>query len=586
MKLYLLLLFTGILIICDAQIFTGHEFRSRDYNSILHFNKLAENYLDNNQTDSALYYYEQSYLLAKENNLYEEMCFTLKQAGIICEINGNYSKSLEYLFKADEIAEENNLIELKASILINIGIVYFNLQKPDEAINQYNQAFEISKITADTILMVKALNNLGNAYMTLLLDWNKSENYFNRSIELAEKIGFDDAVMVGLNNLCQIYMNSNRNEMASKTAIKMLERYPENPYIYYNLANLYNQNNETIKAIEFYQKAIELSTNEPELKQVLLKDLSNIEYESGNFKKSLDYFRDYSILRDSLHSIEQTKYILELETKYQTLKKEKEIAELKNASLKAKRINNLYFFSIIILLLITAFLIFIINYRKTLTKHKISTLENEKTIIATNAALKGEEKERERIARELHDGLGGLLSAAKLNLENNETNEKIKDMINISITELKRISNALLPETLLKMGLTHAICSFCKAFSGYTNLKIECSTYGSDNRYNSVFELSVYRITQEIVNNAIKHSKCTSITIEIIQDESRLFIAIADDGIGFDPNLLKNNNGMGLQNIKKRVEVYSGRVEFNNIKPHGTEVIIEFTDTNDNLIKL
>lgn len=586
MKHLFLFILTGAIITCNAHIFTSLEFRSKDYNKILHFNNLAENYLNNNQTDSALYFYEQSYLLAKENNLHEEMCFTLKQAGIICEINGNYSKSLEYLFKADEIAEKNNLTQLKASILINIGIVYFNLQKPDEAINNYNQALEISKITTDTILMIKALNNLGNAYMTLLHDWNKSENYFQKSIELAEKVGFDDAVMVGLNNLCQIYMNSNRNELASETAIKMLEHYPENPYIYYNLANLYNQNNETIKAIEFYQKALALASIEPELKQVLLKDLSQIESENGNFEKSLYYYQEYSILRDSLHSLEQTKYILELETKYQTLKKEKEITELKNDSLKAKRINNLYFFSIIILLLITAFLIFIINYRKTLTKHKISQLENEKTIIATNAALEGEEKERERIARELHDGLGGLLSAAKLNLENNEPNDKIKDTIGISITELKRISNALLPETLLKMGLANAICSFSKAFSGYTNIEIECSTYGSDNRYNSVFELSVYRITQETINNAIKHAKCSLVTIEIIQDASRLFISIADDGIGFDPNLLKNNKGMGIQNIKKRVEVYSGRVEFNNRKPHGTEIIIEFTNTNDNLIKL
>jgi signal transduction histidine kinase len=546
----------------------------------------ADRFYNQGIIDSALNCYALIYSIASETNDSINLCYSLKEQGSMCDILGNYSKALEYLLKASEIANENSYFQLSAATDINIGIVYFNLKKADKSILYCNSALKTGETISDTIIMIKALNNLGNAYLTLLGDMKNAEKCFNKSVELARLMGFEQAVTVGLNNLCQIYMNSGREFEAKTITENLLNQYPSNPFVYYNIGNLYRQNKNNLQAKEAFIKALSLSVVETELQMVLLNDLSEIEKESNNFEAALDYYKSFISLQDSIHSVEQNRSIAELETKYKLLEKEKTITELQAKTLRNERTTTIIVAAFVTAVLILLVILIYFTLKRRISVQKIKSLEDEKRIIAFTASLKGEEKERARLSSELHDGLGGILSAVKLNIESEDTleaKEKSLGLITQSISEMRRISNALLPETLLKFGMKTAVKSFCSSFNAQSGkVKIEFSFFGKEYRYSSHFELTVYRIVQEIINNSVKHSGASEITVQIISDESRLFIGINDNGKGFDISSPQIKRGLGLDNIKERSSIYGGRVELNSTPGNGTEVVIEFENLKDN----
>lgn len=572
-----------------SQFLLEHKFSNITSDRIDYLMSEAENYYAKQQLDSAVFLYQEAFYLAQKSKLDEKRSLILKEIGIIYEIQGNYSKALEYLFAALNISTVKKFTDIEAAININIGIVYFNLKKTDKAIEYYNRAVILSEHINDTVLLIKAYNNLGNVYMSIWQDWDKAEKYFNRSVELSGMIGFEEAIVVGLNNLCQVYMNSDRIEKAFEVNAQMIEIVPENPFVFYNLGNLYRQNNDNVKALESFDKSLMLSTNHKELTQILLNDIAEIYVEIGEFEKAIAYYEKYYLLNDSIHSLEQLRQSEEIEAKYQNLKKEKEIAELNNQSLKNERTKNIMTLLSIIMGLLAFILIILIRSWKKTTDQKLNRVENEKALIAILATLEGEEKERKRLATELHDGLGGMLSAIKLALNENcikgSNKERIlQDLLQNSILELRRISNALLPETLLNYGLKPALETYCNSFISYgSNLVLQFSNYGSEKRFGKQFELNVYRISQELVNNAVKHANATEINIQLIIDENRLFLSITDNGKGFDSNNIISN-GLGMKSIKHRTEIYGGRFEINSTIDKGTEAIIEFDNLNNNSI--
>lgn len=578
-----------------SQSFSIMSFSVTNSEKILQFNAMADDYYNRGLYDSAIINYENSYHLANKLGLTEEKCSALKEIGGLYDLKGEYPKALEFLFKALSLAEENDYVELEGVINVNIGIVYFNLKNSDKAIFHYNQALEIGEVEKDTMLLIKALNNLGNVTMTLLNNPIKAEEFFNKSVDLSDKINFETAYMIGLNNLCQIYMNTGREAKALETTKQMLDLSPENAFIYYNLGNLYRQKKETQNAIMAYERSLKYSIYELELRQVLLKDMSDIYAEMNDFETSMEYYKSYITLKDSLHSNDQAKYVLELEARYKNLKKEKVISELKTQNLKSKRLYIVLISSGIILLLVLSLIILIIFNKRIVASQRIKALENEQVMIAASATLSGEEKERARLSRELHDGLGGILSGVKLNLANAIENnvlssdnrpinlERSYELVVDSISEMRRISNALLPETLLNLGLNTAIKSYCSTFK--TNSKgpeINYSFFGDEIRFGRFFELAVYRLAQEIINNSVKHSGASSINIQLVIDKNRLFLGINDNGKGFDIAAAGKNGGKGLTNLKQRAGVYGGRVEIYSEPNAGTEVIAEFDNLEDN----
>jgi signal transduction histidine kinase len=207
--------------------------------------------------------------------------------------------------------------------------------------------------------------------------------------------------------------------------------------------------------------------------------------------------------------------------------------------------------------------------------------------IRTKAILDAEEKERRRIAQDLHDGVGQLLSAAKLNLSNLESkllnqNEDQKlalqnalALVDDSVREVRTVSHNMMPNTLIKLGLGSAVREFITKLGNAPTLKVDLEIVGLDSRLDNQLETVLYRVIQEIINNIIKHAKASHISMQLIRHETELSVMIEDNGIGFDTKNLDNFEGIGLKGIITRIEFLNGSVHFDSSIGRGTTVIID-----------
>jgi len=220
-----------------------------------------------------------------------------------------------------------------------------------------------------------------------------------------------------------------------------------------------------------------------------------------------------------------------------------------------------------------------IRRKKQLAEQKIIQLEQEKQLVATQAVLDGETAERTRLARDLHDGLGGMLSAVKLNLfdmkqgaiiETEDVSRfgKVIEMLDNAMQELRRVAHNMMPEALSRYGLKVALEDFCGSFSN-----VYFHFYGEEKRLDQNTETTLYRSVFELVNNAIKHAQAENINVQIIQQPDRISINVQDNGKGFDAQ--EDLKGSGLQNIKDRINSLGGSIHFLSSKENGTEIAID-----------
>ncbi len=219
-------------------------------------------------------------------------------------------------------------------------------------------------------------------------------------------------------------------------------------------------------------------------------------------------------------------------------------------------------------------------------QQKIIDLEKDKQLVSAEALLKGQEEERSRIAKDLHDGLGGMLSGVKisfsalkesLGLENRSSilfDKPIKQLDN-TIAELRKVAHHLMPDALTKFGLKNAIDDFCKTMQVSGGSKIVCQQLGTERKFNDNINLNIYRIVQELINNAVKHANPTQILVQLTTTADKIFVTVEDDGKGFNIDTLQDASGIGYSNIKNRVDYLGGRIEIVSKINEGTVINIE-----------
>lgn len=219
---------------------------------------------------------------------------------------------------------------------------------------------------------------------------------------------------------------------------------------------------------------------------------------------------------------------------------------------------------ILTIIIIFALLIFIVA---VVLLYQRQLREKQKAIF--QSVIDAEEKERNRIAKELHDSLGASLSAVKLyyeslmpNISDKEKSELVYKMLSDSCNEVRSISHQMMPQVLIQEGLYTAVRQFCSPFTKIENLHFELNILGEEIRPNSsTTELMLYRILQELINNSIKHSKATEIIVQIMSSKSEIIMSVEDNGIGVSADVLDQSSGLGINNLKSRVKFING--EFN-----------------------
>jgi len=302
---------------------------------------------------------------------------------------------------------------------------------------------------------------------------------------------------------------------------------------------------------------------------------------SGNFKKAAAVYKTMNDLKDKLYENANPQAVAEIQTKYETEKKEKQIQQQQFAIAR----HNYWLVGIIVLLLLGGLLVYTLYHRYQLKQE--SRLKNEilhQQQIATKAVLEAEERERQRIAQDLHDGIGQMMSAAKMNLSAIENEipfkhedqklkfDKIIGLVDESCKEVRAVSHHMMPHV-LKSGLGTALRAFIDKVDNNV-LKIDLYYSGLQERLDTNVETILYRVIQECVNNVIKHAAASHLTISLIKDADGLSATIEDNGIGVNTNKKNGDGVIGLKNIRTRIEYLKGSVDFDTRPGNGTLVAI------------
>jgi len=326
--------------------------------------------------------------------------------------------------------------------------------------------------------------------------------------------------------------------------------------------------------------------------------LANLYHTTGNMAKAYAWLKKSKSLGDSLSESKLKTDISNLEIKYKTAEKERKIVSLNAANENANNKIRQNLLLNWLLGLISLFLLVIIilgwffyrNSKKLAVQkelyhqQQLRDIERQRQIDVVQVMLETKEDEQNRVARDLHDGLGGMLSTAKVNLthytqeKNNNTDVELENIViqlENAITELRRIAHNMIPGMLLKLGLEAALRDLCDTLSTQ-NLDIVFQWLNIQAEPPVQEQITIYRIVQEALANAVKHANAKNILLQCTQSEHIFFISIDDDGKGFNADKPLTNQGMGLKNMKSRVEHLNGTIEvLSKENEQGTSINIE-----------
>jgi len=592
--------------------------------------QLAENYRTQNP-DTSLFYARKTLVIAQQEN---DLIKTIRAEFYFASYNYLVGKPEDALVLAEKniaaLQKKPEQVSLLAQYTSFSGLCLMKLNRIKEALERFYSALRLAEQSNDHITQLRAKVNIGWAMMELnqheqavanfknalkLIDEKKLTRSYNGTIynNLAASYGalnqldsslrystmaISDArknenISVEANGLyilgtAQIEQGKYNDALQSFLSAKPLREKIGDPfYIVSDMAqmgNLYAKLNKPQEGILICKDALKIARdNKIDAKLPLIYSSLAANYEAaGNFKEAADVYKKISDLKDSLYADANPKALAEMQTKYETEKKERQIQQQ-----KFRITTQNFLIGASMGLLFLGSLLGYSQYKRYRSKQEVK-LNNElmkQQQLATKAVLEAEEKERQRIAKDLHDSIGQMMSAAKMNLSafESEINFKDKDqqlafgkiihLVDESCREVRNVSHNMMPNALLKNSLASAIREFIDKLDQKV-IEVHLYTDGLDERIDSNIETVLYRIIQECVNNVIKHSAATTLDISLIKDKDGISATIEDNGIGFNISDKENVDGMGLKNIITRIEYLKGTVEFDSTANKGTLVAL------------
>ncbi|MDD4373838.1 MAG: tetratricopeptide repeat protein [Bacteroidales bacterium] len=535
------------------------------------------------QPEYALKLIEKSLLAANEAKyeILQSRAYSLK--GVVLKNKGLFAEAIESHLNSLRINEKIGARNAMATNYNDIGIIYKTMEEYDQALDSYLKANALCEEMNMVRGRIMTLNNIGTIYEAKN-EFDNAVQYYNLAYTDAVNEGIKDAQAIILNNLGEIYAEKGESAIAQDYFRQTLKLDKETGdeigsiYSMINMAGTFVGVKAFDSAAYYYQEAESkaVSFNANQLLAFLYGGMTEMYKQQNNYKKAFETSLKLQTVKDTLYNESRTQQLSEAEARYQTEKKDQEIDLLRQEQLvkeltiqqhQAER------FALVSLIILGAMIIWYLYKRN---KSRQNELFNKQLLqqkeLHLKAIVETQESERKRIAKDLHDGIGQSLSGIRLAMENisirleqnNETEgAKVKELTNTldqACHEVRNISHQMMPRVLQEDGLIPAIEDMLEKSFSHANITYQFDHFGLSERFAENVEISLYRITQELVNNIIKHSGATEVQVQLLRNKKQLVLLVEDNGKGFQYEKLKAK-GIGLMNITSRVETVHG--EFN-----------------------
>ncbi len=515
-----------------------------------------------------------------QKDLYTRMNYALGWA--YWELDRYDSATTIYLSLIDQYrpVNRNNYAFLVTSY-VALGGISAKIQDRTKAIHYFNQAAQLAQIYNDSALYTGVIHNTATLFYEQK-QYKKAKYYALKVLDQAQYLSPKfriDYQFYGAYTMAVILMEEGKPAEAMPYSKMALEKANENPLIaqkisaFYILGSNYAKCKDYKKAEEYLYSGLRLAkaNNFMDDMASISGQLGIVYARMGDYPKAYQYKSSYITIRDSLRGKENTGRIAAVNAKYHLAQKDRELVEKQLQMERQRKKQYLWggaaLFSIMIL---TGLL-----WRK---QHKAAMNE-------LRATLAGEEKERARMAMELHDGIVSRLSMIKINFsalpqyyEDNKESAAFQDTIrqlDMSIDELRSTAHNLLPQMLVQEGLIATIDNYCKKISKTAEPDITFLSVGMLPTLTHEFQLNIYRIIQELLQNIVKHAGATQALVQLTIREDELEVTVDDNGIGANmPDYADHKQGIGLNNLQSRVKVLNGKMKIEQDK--GTSVYLVF----------
>ncbi len=563
---------------------------------MVYSNVLGSTYLFQSDYSQALSSYHRGLEIGLKLNSFTHISNAYNNIGAVNIYLGNYKDALTFLHKALEVNEEMNASKEIASSQNNIGRVYFEINDLDMAYKYFRQAYEgfctkdnkigISSVSSHLAQYFMRVNQPDSAFyyfkeaeqLDLQIDNNyglttsyiefadfllekadyaKSLEYYNKGLSIAQSIEAQSYIFSALLGMGKLYYTMG---LSDEALVKVNEAL--------SIAHTDDNENNLYESSRLLAGIYELK-GDTGLALTYLK-------EAETLKQKLDSHAGYA----QIYNVEIQRLIDSNDAK----EREIEQAKLVSNQRKALMLALIVFLSSFIIILSLTYYNYLYRIKQ---RQRIREQENlmrhaaEKSVAVINAEI----EERKRISAELHDGIGPLLSLARMNLANLLEKDGIDNgkkrtvlystfkNIGEALKEIRDISNNVSPRILAEKGFVEALKELTRKLVQLRKFEVNLSINGINSPFKPHIEHALYRTVQEILNNSVRHSECSTIYIHALQDVEELTIMIEDNGNGFEVSLDKSK-GMGLKNAAFRMEGLGGQFLVDSVPGRGTIVTL------------
>ncbi len=528
-------------------------------------NNIANCYNVWNNAPEAIRFYQEANAIYESLREPVNVITNLNNIGVLLTRNHNYEQAERHLKDALERSQKADFTPGLADVNINLGVL-------EEARRDYAKAIAYFQNAATHYRQLGQINHLANTYSNigwgynLLGDYDRALTELNTAQKLLDTLNLPRERANLAANFSAVYNNKGNFRLARQIATDALP---------------------TAEAI-----------GDLTLKKRLLENLALSCERLGDFADAAARYRQLREVELQVFDSEKNTQLLTLERQYETVKKERQILaqqlQIQQKSTQNRMLLLLAFALLAAGIAVALWLRSRLRYNQRnsaqqaeIQEQRIREMQQEQKLLALDAMLNGQEEERKRIAKDLHDGLGGLLTTIKLHfnviqeqvrqlvqLEELKVYQRAGEMIDDACDEVRRISHNMMPSALARFGLATALDDLAETLRTTQQLDVSIQAANWREPLDETRKTMMFRILQELIHNAVKHAEASKIMVYLDSDDQQLSLRVDDNGKGFDPEQARDASGLGLKSVESRVYYLGGTVQFDSAPGRGTSVTV------------